>query len=860
MFTTNIDSKIEISYSSTEQISPETRSPGISDRSRVSITLTPRGDSLQNTQRVTTYYTPYGASASETELPDHMAQSATPKTPLGTPVFWESGANPPSEWSTWFGTLEMAIMVRDNLVVDKLLRLKPARSELFYPTLPTYEDPFEGETEDEELQREQRNEKRKVDWENECKQIEYKGPMIDRTPWDEADLKVKSLIYLSFDTEGCRTYHQRNPHTRIERCTTNELVHELSLTFTRPRNLTFDRFQFFRALQQSNESLETFYSRLRELGSHAKLEHLEEDLVKDLFISNMQSTNIQMQLLSEVRTAQQILNFAVNRERGLANQQEIQKARSNWNTVSYVRQNKQRNNIYVQNQNVQNQKITPCRKCGNPFSMAHLQICPAKNTQCNICKKVGHFASRCTVKMPERRTPRKPQLTTPGQYATPQTRRVRHVKNENNQGDSTEESVDAEAALYIKKLHEDWANINLIRPTEFNPQKNDQINKNTNGEFWVKTTTKAEKIQWLADTGSPRSLINTQKAFEMSNKIDNAVIHPYNEETKYRCFNNNDIAIKGVLHMELKSGSWNDKNRKILVVDNKTNNIMGRDVLAKLGITLKAEKPHGKQVHTILNIQTEKNIIKWIFQKYPHLCTRLGRSKNHIAKSLLRQNYTPSQHKGRRVPLHLLDKVELELKKLVDDEQIMKLKKCPDDLFISPVVITVKKDKSFKIALDSKKLNDAIHKNKYQIQSIDHLIDSVAVSISERRNLPGKYFFPKIDLKYAYSQIPLDENIQKHCNFNILGGRATGTYRFINGFYGLTDMQATFQKTIDKTLQKVTTKFAFLDDILVVTKGNLQEHENELDKILKKLNDENLASDKFTKMQIRERRHSMARV
>ena len=89
-----------------------------------------------------------------------MAQSATPKIPLGTPVFWESGANSPSEWSTWFGTLKMAIMARDNLVVDKLLRLKPTRAELFYSTLPTYEDPFEGKTEDEELQREQRNEKR----------------------------------------------------------------------------------------------------------------------------------------------------------------------------------------------------------------------------------------------------------------------------------------------------------------------------------------------------------------------------------------------------------------------------------------------------------------------------------------------------------------------------------------------------------------------------------------------------------------------------------------------------------------------------------------------------------------------------
>ena len=169
------------------------------------------------------------------------------------------------------------------------------------------------------------------------------------------------------------------------------------------------------------------------------------------------------------------------------------------------------------------------------------------------------------------------------------------------------------------------------------------------------------------------------------------------------------------------------------------------------------------------------------------------------------------------------------------------MEKCPDDFFISPVVITVKRDKSVKIALDSKKLNDALHKNKYEMQSIDHLVDSVALYISERRNLPGQYLFSKIDLKYAYSQIPLDENIQKNCNFNILGGRATGTYRFINGFYGLTDMPATFQKTMDKTLQNIKTKFAYLDDILVITKGNLQDHETEIDKITKQLNEENLA-------------------
>ena len=113
--------------------------------------------------------------------------------------------------------------------------------------------------------------------------------------------------------------------------------------------------------------------------------------------------------------------------------------------------------------------------------------------------------------------------------------------------------------------------------------------------------------------------------------------------------------------------------------------------------------------------------------------------------------------------------------------------------------------------------------------------------ISERSNQNGTFYFSKIDLKYAYSQIPQDPELQKHCNFNILGGKATVTYRFLNGFYGLTDMPATFQKTIDVILQNCHNKFAFLDDIFVITKRKISDHEKEIDKILYHLDKENLA-------------------
>ena len=64
-----------------------------------------------------------------------MAKSL--KSPVGVPLYWESGANPPQEWTSWF---KLAVMVKENLHVDQLLRLKPTAADLFYPIVPSYEE------------------------------------------------------------------------------------------------------------------------------------------------------------------------------------------------------------------------------------------------------------------------------------------------------------------------------------------------------------------------------------------------------------------------------------------------------------------------------------------------------------------------------------------------------------------------------------------------------------------------------------------------------------------------------------------------------------------------------------------------
>ena len=84
--------------------------------------------------------------------------------------------------------------------------------------------------------------------------------MVERVPWDEADVKVKNFIKLSLDNEATGIFYQRNQRKRIDECKTNEVVHELNVTFTRPQKITFYRIQFFNTTQLSNDSLETYYS------------------------------------------------------------------------------------------------------------------------------------------------------------------------------------------------------------------------------------------------------------------------------------------------------------------------------------------------------------------------------------------------------------------------------------------------------------------------------------------------------------------------------------------------------------------------------------------------------------------------
>ena len=326
---------------------------------------------------------------------------------------------------------------------------------------------------------------------------------------------------------------------------------------------------------------------------------------------------------------------------------------------------------------------------------------------------------------------------------------------------------------------------------------------------------------WI-DSGSPISIFTIG---ELKRTLGTANVHlkPLDpKDDQFRDYGNNPLKFLGKMQVTLHSNGWTS-SADINVIGGCRPSIIGRDLMPALGLML-VQAPPTKGVNSIHShegtLETDNDLDDWqkhFGKQFHHLFCRVGRIRNYKVQAEFFKNLTPIQQKGRRVPITLQEKVDKEIDKLLEQGHIQKLEECSDKYFVSPIVITVKKDGSVKLALESRELNKQVHKNKYQMPNFEELMDIVGQTISERKQ--GDVFFTTMDLTYAYGQLPLNENTSKHCNFSLVGGRSTGTYRFKTGFYGLTTMPAEFQRVMDAILAEFPCAHAFIDDILVISKG-----------------------------------------
>ena len=215
-----------------------------------------------------------------------------------------------------------------------------------------------------------------------------------------------------------------------------------------------------------------------------------------------------------------------------------------------------------------------------------------------------------------------------------------------------------------------------------------------NSKYWV-----------MVDSGSSARLVTELMAKEIEERDSNKWWSHTTNPVQLHSYTNDPIHNEWTLYSDIQCNGWNAGQANLIVVPNSHRAIIGRDLFQALGITLQQEDPTNLEGKTIYNISAPSTcpLKQDIAIKYKNLTSRIGRSVNHKVKFKFKSYYTPIHQNLRRIPLHLEKEVEEELKKLQANGHITKLNKCSEEFFISPIVITVKRDKSIKLAMDAKK-------------------------------------------------------------------------------------------------------------------------------------------------------------
>ena len=228
----------------------------------------------------------------------------------------------------------------------------------------------------------------------------------------------------------------------------------------------------------------------------------------------------------------------------------------------------------------------------------------------------------------------------------------------------------------------------------------------------------------MIDSGIVVSLITKTLANRIFRSTPSAKLITTKQNRDLKTFSNKPIKVLGQLLTMVKYKNLTCKDAHLTVVENGHKIIIGRGLFTSNCLAIVQQQPEsGKCVNNIF--KSTCKIQDTIPAQFPNLVSRIGLSKTHVAKSKFHQKFTAKLQKGRRVLIKLQPKFTAELDRLQNEGHIEKLSSCSDEHIISPKVITVRKDQSINLALDSKVLNKPIHK-KNSKPNIKMLIDRIS--------------------------------------------------------------------------------------------------------------------------------------
>ena len=123
--------------------------------------------------------------------------------------------------------------------------------------------------------------------------------------------------------EGQSRFQQRHPHASLRGLKFSEFWDLIEDLFLKCRNVIVDRVKFFTRRQKPNGSLERFHSVLSDLAPKCQLAQLERELVRDVFIPNINVIELQQKFCKKLIAPERVLALAIDYERGIEDQKSL---------------------------------------------------------------------------------------------------------------------------------------------------------------------------------------------------------------------------------------------------------------------------------------------------------------------------------------------------------------------------------------------------------------------------------------------------------------------------------------------------------------------------------------------------------
>ena len=361
------------------------------------------------------------------------------------------------------------------------------------------------------------------------------------------------------------------------------------IAFDKTQSVTYERYKLFNRAQETGETLEAFHAALTAQAARAELGTLEDELVRDFFISKMKNVVLQDTLTFETFSPEELLKRALKFEQSKQTTQAFLKAKSLTASAGQVHgtmkiKQEPIMNIGNKNDNYRRQSsntykkksysdkregrnpidLKTCNRCGRLFGEGHLKKCLAMGKKCKNCSKPNHFAKMC------------------------KSQQVNEISEKSSSSDeecNLIQSFDSCDEFEIMAIESELSSLEQI--DEYIKQKDLQkvdIRRNTRSQQIksLKALVRIDHqiINMTIDTGSPVSFLNWTTAKQILETSKNTKFTPrenLNLTTQFVEYNKQPINILGAITTTIRSAGWEEVRASFLITERRTRCIMGLD-------------------------------------------------------------------------------------------------------------------------------------------------------------------------------------------------------------------------------------------------------------------------------------------